>query len=80
MNGNPVIRSYLFRYKLRGDLSEQKVAEKDGLSRVVVVRIHFEIGQHIIRKCLDDISSIQLESEEHKACPRADFQVNLDVC
>jgi hypothetical protein len=49
------------------------------LSSVVVVRVHTQITQHVVRQCLDDIASIELEREERDTCECADSQVNLPV-
>jgi hypothetical protein len=79
LDGDPAIRPEGLGDELRGQLREKKTQEEDRLSSVVVVRVHTQITQHVVRQCLDDIASIELEREERDTCECADSQVNLPV-
>lgn len=79
LNRNPSIRPKLLREKLRWQLSEQKDHQEDGLACIVVVCVHPQIFQHVVRHGLDYVPSVQLQRKECDACECTDANINLDL-
>lgn len=77
LNRNPTIRSHLLGQELRRHLREEETDQENGLSGVVIVCVHAQVRQHVVRQRLNDIASIQLEGKEGDACKCADSKVDL---
>lgn len=77
LNGDPVVWADTLRNELGWQFCEEKRNEEDRLAIVVIVSRHFEVVKEIIRQCLTDVASVQLQSEEHEAYPSTDFPIDL---
>lgn len=55
----------------------EKAQVENCLSRVVLIRFHPQIGQHVVGQSLCDVSTVQLEAEEHEADKGANLYIDL---
>ena len=79
LNWNPTVRSQLLRDQLWRKFSEQKEEIEDGLPCIIVIGSHIQVHQHIVRKSLDNIATVQLQGEKCQAGKRMDTKVDLKV-
>ena len=78
LDRDPAVRTQLFGNELRGELCKEKADVEDCLSSVVVVGVHVQIVEHVIREGLRDVAPVELEGEEHQAYPGADPDIELE--
>lgn len=77
LDRNPTIRSELLGQQLRRQLCEEENEEEYCLAGVIVIGVHAQVLEHIIRHCLDDVSSIKLERKEGNACESTNSDIDL---
>jgi hypothetical protein len=78
LNWNPVVGTKLLTEELRGQFSAEEAEVKYCLALVVLIRIKMKVIQHIVAQRLPDISTIELECEEHEADKRTNLVVKLN--
>ena len=71
LNGYPSIWTKFLRNELRGELGEQEADVEYRLAGIVIVCVHPQVRQHVVRQRLDDVAAVELEGEEHETHPRA---------
>lgn len=66
LNRNPVIRSKLLGDELRWKLGREEAEVEDRHAIVVLVGVEAEIVEHVVGERLRDVTTIELEGEEHQ--------------
>ena len=74
MDRGPAFRTELFGKQSGWQFGAGEADVKDCLPRVVIVRVHFELGAHVFRSGLRDVALVELEGKERQADPRADYR------
>ena len=77
LDGNPTVGAESFGDELGWQFGAEKAEEEDCLARVVVVRVHVQVVEHVVGQGLGDVAAIELQGEEHEARPGADAQIQL---
>ena len=55
----------------------EKAKTKEDISKIEIICCHIEVVQEIVSVSLGDIRAVEVQAEEHKACPNHDAIVDF---